>query len=926
MLNRIRDFWLNWQTTFSYLRPHPRDADARRQPIKEQTMAAHDLEKQAKANGAQLVASLEQAEQKLQVERAARERAEREMHMFKNAIERMRDIVLITDAASINEPDPRIVYANPALEQHTGYTAEEVIGRSPRFLQGPATDRAMLDRIRAALQAQEPVRGEMVNYAKNGEPYWTDLDIAPVFDAQGQCVRFVAVQHDITERRRMEEALQREQDFSAAIIQSSPTFFVVANAKGRIMMMNPAALSAFGFAPDEVIGLPVFGIALIPRYEHDALLRVFHAVARDKRSILYEMNLRTKSGKDLLVGWRAIPVLKTSGEIDFIFFTGADISAKWQAEEEKRRVEALLRQANVVLEKRVSERTYELSQLLQASRIVASTLERQPLLALVLDQLKEVLNYTACFILAPQPESDCRFDIISQRTELADIQMPETWTYDLNKDLDILPVLKQHVVSIVTDAEADTPEAQSLRNRAQQSSTFTRTKSWMAVPMVVRDRLVGVMTLHSDQTGFYTAQKANLALTFVNQAVVALENAHLFAAEQERRAEADRRRQVAEGLSDILGALNSERSLEDTLGVILDQARLLLNASMASVYQLQMQPAPPILHLKVMRCDEEIVPNTHSIPFVDCPIVDAIRTKQPIFYREVDQAMSDPRIPEKALHGQWLKDHFASILDVPIYIKDQPYGAFSFGFTDAPTMTQEDLNLVMVIADQAALAIENAQLRASSAQAAAMAERSRLARELHDSVSQALFGISLGTRTSLELLSTDPSKARDPMDYVLALAEAGMAEMRALIFELRPESLETEGLHAAYHKQAAALVARHKISVQTQLTGREDDLSIHVKEAIYRIGLEAIQNTIRHALSTEVTLSLERPADNSLVLAIQDNGAGFDTGGDFPGHFGLKTMRERAENLGGTFEVISAPGQGTCIRVRVPEAALHTSK
>jgi signal transduction histidine kinase len=233
---------------------------------------------------------------------------------------------------------------------------------------------------------------------------------------------------------------------------------------------------------------------------------------------------------------------------------------------------------------------------------------------------------------------------------------------------------------------------------------------------------------------------------------------------------------------------------------------------------------------------------------------------------------------------------------------------------------------MMVIADQAALAIENAQLRASSAQAAAMAERSRLARELHDSVSQALFGISLGTRTSLELLASDPTKARDPMDYVLALADASMAEMRALIFELRPESLQTEGLHAAFHKQAAALVARHKINVQTHLSGSEADLPIHVKEAIYRIGLEAIQNTIKHAHASDVVLTVERPSDNSVVLQIEDNGGGFDARGDFPGHFGLKTMRERAESLAGQFHVTSELGKGTCIRVRIPEAAFKVPK
>jgi PAS domain S-box-containing protein len=335
----------------------------------------------------QLRIQLDRAELDAQTNRLTLEKAELELMALRCVVERMRDVVLITEAATIDAPGPRIVYANPAIERQTGYTPDDVIGRSPRIFQGPATDRAVLDEIRTALLAMKPIRTNMVNYTKQRTAYWTDLDIAPVFNAQGQCVRFVAVQHDITERRRMEEALQRERDFNASIVQASPTFFVAADAKGRVVLMNPAALLAFGYTPEEVIGLPVFGIKFMTRRERAEVVRVYRAVAEHRQSISYEMHLRTKSGQEILVGWRAIPVLKEDDSIDFVFFTGADISAKRHAEDEKHKAETLLRQTNTVLERRVRERTRELSQLLQASRIIASTLELQPLLELVLDQL-----------------------------------------------------------------------------------------------------------------------------------------------------------------------------------------------------------------------------------------------------------------------------------------------------------------------------------------------------------------------------------------------------------------------------------------------------------------------------------------------------------------------------------------------------------
>jgi signal transduction histidine kinase len=256
--------------------------------------------------------------------------------------------------------------------------------------------------------------------------------------------------------------------------------------------------------------------------------------------------------------------------------------------------------------------------------------------------------------------------------------------------------------------------------------------------------------------------------------------------------------------------------------------------------------------------------------------------------------------------------------------------------------------------------VENARLFVEAQGKAALEERQKLARELHDSVSQALYGIALGARTARELLDRDPPRAAGPLDYVASLAEAGLAEMRALIFELRPESLAAEGLIAALSKQSASLRARHGITVRAELC-EEPDVPLHVKEALYRIAQEALHNIVRHARASEVTLTLyveaddERPTTNdqrpttirevtaarasaadarpsfpsgtpssfvvrrsSLVLEIQDNGVGFEAGGAFPGHLGLRSMRERAASLGGTLEVESASGAGARITARIP--------
>jgi signal transduction histidine kinase len=148
------------------------------------------------------------------------------------------------------------------------------------------------------------------------------------------------------------------------------------------------------------------------------------------------------------------------------------------------------------------------------------------------------------------------------------------------------------------------------------------------------------------------------------------------------------------------------------------------------------------------------------------------------------------------------------------------------------------------------------------------------------------------------------------------LATAGQAEMRALIFELRPESLKKEGLVAALEKQADALKARHGIDVVAALCN-EPEASLEVKEAVYRIAQEALHNTVKHARASNVKIKMECTPEQ-ITLEITDDGAGFEARDDFPGHLGLRSMRERALHLGGVLEVDSSPGKGTYVCARIP--------
>ena len=235
-------------------------------------------------------------------------------------------------------------------------------------------------------------------------------------------------------------------------------------------------------------------------------------------------------------------------------------------------------------------------------------------------------------------------------------------------------------------------------------------------------------------------------------------------------------------------------------------------------------------------------------------------------------------------------------------------------------MDERKLQLITAFANQAGVALENISLYQQVQETAAFEERQHLARELHDSVSQALYSIVLGTYAAQKQLSSAPEQAAKALEYVQNLAEAGLAEMRALIFELRPEVLEQEGLAAALRKQAEALEVRHGLSTEFETQGDAAPFALPfaTKQAFYRIAQEALHNIVKHAAATHVAMCLTH-TDDCTKLKISDDGAGFDTSQEFPGHLGLESMRERTLSLGGTFKIESAPGAGTSLTVTVPK-------
>ncbi len=259
---------------------------------------------------------------------------------------------------------------------------------------------------------------------------------------------------------------------------------------------------------------------------------------------------------------------------------------------------------------------------------------------------------------------------------------------------------------------------------------------------------------------------------------------------------------------------------------------------------------------------------------------------------------------------------FRSWMAVPLIARERTTGILTLHHRLSHFYTPHHASLAFALANSAAIALENAYLYEQAQALAALQERQYLSRELHDSVSQAFYGICLCAHSALEALEVDPYEAQAPLEHVLRYAEVGLAEIRALLFALRPESLEAEGLVAALQKQVTMLQTHYRLTVEALLED-EPAIPLERKHALYRVAQEALHNVVKHAQASTVTLRLAHNA-HELVLEIHDDGRGFDTSGSFLGHLGLSSMRERMAGLAGVLEVESAPGGGTSVIARMP--------
>ena len=367
---------------------------------------------------------------------------------------------------------------------------------------------------------------------------------------------------------------------------------------------------------------------------------------------------------------------------------------------------------------------------------------------------------------------------------------------------------------------------------------------------------------------------------------------------------ADRTRELA-----ILNSIISVASHSLDIGEILEDA---LNQTVEQMgfdagvaFKFEPPPARPLLmaHQRFEPATAVDLVNGYTIAGRGIPAV----------YPEEVSTFDIQDFPGKKLRDQLSQFGFQSLVYIPLSTKGHKLGFFILGKHEPGQLSPEEFSLLSSIGKQVGVAMENARLYEEAAHAATAAERNRLARELHDAVTQTLFSASLTADVLPRIWRRDPEAGMRSLEELRQLTRGALAEMRTLLLEMRPESLDRSDIKSLLTQLADAFVGRVRVPVSLDIRG-DCELTHEVKLVFYRVAQEALNNIAKHSGAREVKLTLECQS-GQMNMSIQDDGLGFEPDSIEPGHMGISFMCERASSIGARLRVESQAGQGTTVEL-----------
>ena len=878
---------------------------------------------------AERTAELATTNEQLQRELAERKRAEEALRESEATARALLNAP--TDAAALVDTRGIILDVNETMARRFGKPAEELIGvYGWDLIPADLAERrkAYADQV---IQSDEPVRFE-----DERQGTWFDNVIYPVLDAQGKVTKIALLARDITKRKRTEEDIkQRNRELAA------PN--AIANATNRYLHLEEVLDVSVEKAKD-IVGADTGCVLLLEGSSHR--LRVWGAqglspelVKRFEAMTLDEDYWQKGAPLDVTNLWRIsdsvkgiarnaglvscilLPLRWENTAIGIMWLAGCRDNAlvQWSMEflmtvsdqlsmavknallyEEAQRELSERKRA----EEEIRQRTAQLETLRKVGLELTTELDLDTLLHSIALRAVELLGGTAGGLYLYRPERDVL-----------------EWAVPSGYDPAIAGIVLHRGEGLSGKVwEAGEPlivdDYQHWEGRATVWEGYP-IRATMGVPVHWGGQFLGVLSVDRDTTESFSPADSELLTMFAAQAAIAIQNAQLY--EQVQRDAAELEQRVTERTRDLETLYEVTTVTSETLDL-----QVMLERSLDRMLEALHCHAGAIQLLddadgasggrRLGLAAQQGIPSNLMAELDSLPVDGGLMG----WVLEHGLPLMVPNIAADPRASQGLRvNGFPVYLGAPMRAGGQVLGVISvFGEADQQ-FSVEDVALFASVADHMGVAVQNARLHQRAEAVAVIEERERLARELHDSITQSLYSLTLFARAAKNSVEGGKlDRVSQHLDEMGTTAQQALKEMRLMLYELRPMTLGGEGLVGALRRRVEAVERRANVEARV-LADTLTKLPPPLEEGLYHIAQEALNNALKHAAATAVTVHIHTEGDH-VIMEISDNGQGFDPdAASGQGGMGLANMRQRAEKLGGSLTISSAPGEGTRVRVSI---------
>ena len=418
-------------------------------------------------------------------------------------------------------------------------------------------------------------------------------------------------------------------------------------------------------------------------------------------------------------------------------------------------------------------------------------------------------------------------------------------------------------------------------------------RTMLVVPIRLSGRVLGMALNYTlGEKYVITQEEVELASGVANSVALAVENARLYGETRQRLAE-------SQGVQRVTTSLLRKNSLKEVLEIICNEALNLTDATGSAVLLLDQNGS-----LQITSAVGEILSAMDRLPIQGSLAGQAVLSGEPTLFNDVANINLD-----------YLRDRgIKSLLAAPLKVESTIIGVLDV-INKVGGFTKEDVRIITLFADQAAIVIDQTQLHQQVEHMAVMEERQRLSRELHDSVTQALYSVNLYAEAARRALTAGKKEVTlENLKKLREMTREALLEMRLLVFELHPSILEKEGLVAALQARLASVESRSGLKTEINVEG-ERRLPLTIEEELYRIAQEGLNNAVKHAQARSVKIDLKY-SEGNVCLELCDDGKGFDpaAAGGYGG-MGLRGIKERVRKMDGTLSIESSPETGTKLNI-----------